>query len=306
MGTPHFASYILEHLVEKNYDVVGVVTVADKPAGRGKKIVQSPVKEIALKHQIPLLQPISLKEDSFINELKSLKADVFVVIAFRMLPKVVWNLPPKGTFNLHASLLPDYRGAAPINWAIIQGETKTGVTTFFIDEKIDTGAIIDQLEVAITHEDTAGSLHDKLRDVGLELVCNTLNAIENGSVQSKQQPEKTSKEAPKLFKDNSKIDWRKSAIEIYNSIRGLNPYPTAWTILNNSDETLVFKIYSASYRIENHQNKIGAITTTKDAIEVAVKDGYLILCEIQLPGKRKMNSKDLLNGFTFSKNAKVS
>ncbi len=306
MGTPHFASYILEHLLSKKYQVVGVVTVADKPAGRGKKLIQSPVKEVALKHQLPLLQPLSLKEESFLTDLKSLNADVFVVIAFRMLPKVVWNLPPKGTFNLHASLLPEYRGAAPINWAIIRGETKTGVTTFFIDEKIDTGSIIDQIEVNITHEDTAGSLHDKLQEVGSELVCNTLNAIENGSVQPKRQPELTFKEAPKLFKDNSKIDWTNSAVEIYNTIRGLNPYPTAWTYLNNRDKNLVLKIYSASYRIENHNKKIGTITTTKESIEVAVKDGYLLLSEIQLPGKRKMNSKDLLNGFTFSENANVS
>lgn len=306
MGTPHFASYILDYLIDHNYTIVGVVTVADKPAGRGKKLTESPVKEVAVKHHIPLLQPTNLKEEEFLKNLEALDADVFVVIAFRMLPQMVWNLPKMGTFNLHASLLPEYRGAAPINWAIINGETRTGVTTFFIDEKIDTGAIIDQVEVPITDSDTAGSLHDKLRDVGALLVASTLDHIQEGTVVPKKQPSTEFKEAPKLFKETCKIDWSQSGLTINNLIRGLNPYPIAWTYLENDSETVVLKIHSSKYLSEAHQEKIGTIKTTKSTLWVAVKDGYISLEEIQLPGKRKMSPKDLLNGYTFSQNANVS
>ena len=233
MGTPGFATASLQVLVEKNYNVVGVITVPDKPAGRGQKLRSSSVKEYAVSQKIPVLQPNNLKDESFLTELKALEADVQVVVAFRMLPEAVWNMPRHGTFNLHASLLPQYRGAAPINWAVINGDIESGVTTFFIEHQIDAGNIIFQEKTKIKVEDNAGDLHDKLMQIGSQLVCKTIDAIGNGTAPNSQQIGKPT-QAPKIFKDTCQIDWNKDIHSIYNHIRGLSPYPGAWTTLGLS------------------------------------------------------------------------
>ncbi|MDB4605289.1 methionyl-tRNA formyltransferase [Flavobacteriaceae bacterium] len=303
MGTPGFAAHILEKLVENGQNIVGVVTVADKPAGRGKKLHESEVKKIALKHQLTLLQPTQLKDPSFIEALKALNAAVFVVVAFRMLPELVWKIPAKGTFNLHASLLPQYRGAAPINWAIINGEKTTGVTTFFIDEKIDTGAIIDQMAISIAESDTAGSLHDKLMILGADLVQKTLVDIENGTIDPKNQAnEAVLKEAPKIFKEDCRIDWTKEGKDIESFIKGMSPYPTAWTHLNQESERIVLKVFEARFLKIIHDSKIGSIIKSKKELKIAVKDGFIELLKIQLPGKRVMNVLEVLNGLQLKEN----
>ena len=243
MGTPEFAVTTLKTLVEHNYNVVGVITAPDKPAGRGQKLHESDVKKYAVAQNLNVLQPTNLKDESFINDLKALKANLQIVVAFRMLPEVVWQMPEYGTFNLHASLLPNYRGAAPIHWAIINGETKTGDTTFFIDEKIDTGAIILQKEADIKNDETVGSLHDKLMNIGSELVIDTVKLIETGEVSTTIQPQTEIKTAYKLNKDNCKIDWNESLDNIYNKIRGLNPFPSAWCYLENGEDTLAVKLF---------------------------------------------------------------
>lgn len=306
MGTPYFAVEILKTLVDNNYKIVGVVTAPDKPAGRGRKLRQSAVKEYATSQQLKVLQPTNLKDQTFTEELKSLKANLQIVVAFRMLPKIVWQMPEYGTFNLHASLLPNYRGAAPINWAIINGETKTGVTTFFIDEKIDTGAMILQDEVEIEVNDTAGILHDKLMATGAKLVIETVELIKNGPIKTKIQSDtKNLKPANKIHKETCKIDWTQSINKIYNLIRGLSPYPAAWTILYNNDEEINIKIYSVNKEEESHKFEIGKLIVEKHNVKIAVKNGYIVLQEIQLPGKRKMSIKDVLNGYDFSKDSKV-
>lgn len=305
MGTPDFAVTILKHLVDKKYNVVGVITATDKPAGRGRKINESAVKTYAKSVQIPILQPKNLKDNDFINQLKDLQPDLQIVVAFRMLPKKVWQIPQKGTFNLHASLLPEYRGAAPIHWAIINGETKTGVTTFFIDEKIDTGEIILQEEIQISETETVGSLHDKLMYLGADLVEKTVDAIENNTVKTTKQPEAEEKSAPKLTPENTRIDWNTSNKEIYNKVRGLNPFPVAWTLLYNNDEEILTKIYAVESKKEEHNFEIGKVISTKKEMKVAVKEGFIHLKEIKLSGKRKMDVQSLLNGFEVSKNAKV-
>ncbi len=252
------------------------------------------------------MQPTNLKSESFTEELKALEANLQIVVAFRMLPKVVWQMPKYGTFNLHASLLPNYRGAAPINWAIINGETKTGVSTFFIDEKIDTGAMILQKEIEITSTETVGELHDKLMHLGSNLVIDTVKIIEQGNVKTIPQPENADiKTAYKLNKDNCLIDWNDSLHHIYNKVRGLNPYPAAWCLLKNGEDELNVKIYQVEKLIENHKLNIGEIVTTKHDIKVAVNKGFIILKEIKLPGKRKMDVKSLLNGYTFETNVKM-
>ncbi len=306
MGTPEFAVGILDAILKKNYEVVGVITAADKPAGRGQKIKYSAVKEYALEHNLRLLQPINLKEETFITELKSLNANLQVVVAFRMLPEVVWKMPKLGTFNLHASLLPNYRGAAPINWAIINGETKTGVTTFFIDDKIDTGAMILNMEIEISPNENAGELHDRLMLFGSEAVVETLSLIEKGNVYTTiQQDSLEIKTAHKLNKQNCKIDWSKSATEIHNLIRGLSPYPTAWSIFKDNVQEWNVKIYEATVIIESHDFKIGKIITSKKEIKVAVKDGFIQILSIQFPGKKKMHVNELLNGIAFSEKAQA-
>ncbi len=305
MGTPDFAVAILKHLVENNYTIAGVITAPDKPAGRGRKINESAVKKYAKSKDLKILQPTNLKNEDFLAELKSLNANLQIVVAFRMLPKVVWQMPELGTFNLHASLLPEYRGAAPIHWSIINGETKTGVTTFFIDDKIDTGEIILQEEVAVQETETVGSLHDKLMHIGASLVSKTVDYIAKGNVVTTKQPDLEEKSAPKLNPKNTKIDWTDSLDNVYNKIRGLNPFPAAWTLIYNNDEEISAKIYDVSKQIESHSFHYGAIVTTKKELKIAVNGGYIIINEIKLSGKKKMDARSLLNGFGFSSDAKM-
>ncbi|ABQ03176.1 methionyl-tRNA formyltransferase [Flavobacterium johnsoniae] len=306
MGTPEFAVGILDTIIKNNYDVVGVITAADKPAGRGQKIKYSAVKEYALANNLTLLQPTNLKDESFLAELKALNANLQIVVAFRMLPKVVWEMPNLGTFNLHASLLPNYRGAAPINWAIINGETKTGVTTFFIDDKIDTGAMILNSEIAIEPAENAGQLHDRLMNLGSTTVIDTLKVIENGNVITTIQEDNNDiKTAYKLNKENCKIDWTKSGDEINNLIRGLSPYPAAWCFLKDKNEELSIKIYEAKLLEEAHSYEAGKLISGKKEIKIAIKNGFIQLLSLQLPGKKRMQVAELLNGITFSDEAKV-
>jgi methionyl-tRNA formyltransferase len=305
MGTPDFAVTILKHLVENNYNIVGVITAPDKPAGRGRKLNESAVKKYALSKELTILQPRNLKNTAFHHELEELKADLQIIVAFRMLPKAVWKMPNLGTFNLHASLLPAYRGAAPIHWAIINGEIKTGVTTFFIDDKIDTGEIILQKEIAVNSDETVGSLHDKLMFLGAELVTKTVDLISEGSITTKKQPELEEKSAPKLNPENTKIDWSDSLNTIYNKIRGLNPFPAAWTSIKNDKEEITAKIYAIRKEINEHHYKVGRIITSKKELKVAVKNGFIIIDEIKVSGKKKMDAKSLLNGYTFSENAEM-
>ena len=306
MGTPEFAVGILDTIIKNNNTIVGVITAADKPAGRGQKIKYSAVKEYALDNNLKLLQPTNLKDESFLEELKALNANLQIVVAFRMLPEVVWKMPKFGTFNLHASLLPNYRGAAPINWAIINGDTKTGVTTFFIDDKIDTGAMILSSETAISPDENAGQLHDRLMQLGSETVLNTLALIEKGNVTTTIQKENPEiKTAYKLNKENCKIDWTKPAIEIFNLIRGLNPYPSAWCFFNDKNKEWNVKIHEAKMILENHNYSIGSLICSKKEMKIATKDGYIQVLNIQFPGKKKMNTAELLNGITFSDEAKA-
>ena len=297
MGTPEFAVESLKKMIDEGFNVVGVITAPDKPAGRGKKIKKSAVKEFAEKKGIKILQPTNLKSEEFLKDLKNLNPDVQVVVAFRMLPKQVWQMPSKGTFNLHASLLPDYRGAAPINWAIMQGETKTGVTTFFIDEKIDTGEIILQKEVPIEKNENASSLHDKLKEVGAELIIDTLNLITSGKVETFPQPQvENPKKAPKLNKENTRIDWTGKGKQIFDFIRGLSMYPGAWTELLVEGEKKKFIIYKAHFRPEDHRENTAQISTTKKQMRIAVKDGYIIPELVKLQGKKTMDIVSFLNG----------
>lgn len=305
-GTPNFAVATLKALIENNKNVVAVVTAPDKPAGRGRSLKQSAVKEYAVAQKLTVLQPTNLKSEDFQSNLKDLQPDLQIVVAFRMLPESVWSLSKKGTFNLHASLLPQYRGAAPINWAIINGETKTGVTTFFIDDKIDTGEIILQKEVIIDPQQNAGELHDHLMNTGSELVLETIDLIEKIKVNPfKQTTKEPLKTAYKLQHDNTKIDWNKPVDEIHNLVRGLSPYPAAWCYLENDEEEIKIKIYKTTKEKITHQETAGSIFTTKKEIKVAAIDGYIGVEEIQLPGKKNMPAKALLNGFKFAPNSKM-
>lgn len=306
MGTPEFAVGILDTIIKNKYEIVGVITAADKPAGRGQKIKYSAVKEYALENQLPLLQPTNLKDEEFLAELKALNANLQIVVAFRMLPKAVWEMPKLGTFNLHASLLPNYRGAAPINWAIINGETKTGVTTFFIDDKIDTGAMILSSEIEISSEEHAGHLHDRLMVLGSETVLKTLALIENGPVETTiQKDHEHLKTAYKLNKENCKIDWNQSAQQIHNLIRGLSPYPGSWCYFKDKEQEWNVKIDQAKIHFEKHHEPIGKVIASKKELKIAVKDGFIEILNLQFPGKKKMSTAELLNGITFSENATV-
>lgn len=306
MGTPEFAVGILDAIIKNNYEVVGVITAVDKPAGRGQKIKFSAVKEYAVTNSLKLLQPNNLKSEDFLSDLKSLNANLQIVVAFRMLPKLVWEMPLLGTFNLHASLLPNYRGAAPINWAIINGETKTGVTTFFIDDKIDTGEMIMSNDIEISNDENAGNLHDRLMVLGSETVLQTLALIEAGNIKTTVQKDNaTIKTAYKLDKENCKIDWEKSAFEIHNLIRGLSPYPSAWCSFKDKDQEWNAKIYESEINIEKHDFKIGKIIATKKEIKIAVKDGFISILSLQFPGKKRMTTSELLNGISFSEKASV-
>lgn len=303
MGTPDFAVESLRILVENNYNVVGIITSPDKPAGRGQKVMQSAVKKYAVENKLNVLQPTNLKSEDFINELKSLNANLQIVVAFRMLPEVVWSMPVLGTFNLHASLLPQYRGAAPINWAIINGEKETGVTTFFLQHKIDTGNIIAQEKVTIGENETAGELHDKLMEIGSQLVLKTVRDIENENVNPQPQNENQElKEAFKIFKPFCKINWAKSINEIHNHIRGLSPYPTAWTEFKNkeTDKIISCKVFKSRKIKEKHNLSVGEIVTSKTELKIAVNDGFISISELQLAGKKRMNIVALLNGFDFN------
>lgn len=300
MGTPDFASGILKAILEsEKHDVCAVVTAIDKPAGRGMQTMKSSVKQLAEKHQLTLLQPEKLKDPAFVECLESLHADLFVVVAFRMLPEVVWKIPPKGTINLHASLLPHYRGAAPINWAIINGETKTGVTTFFINEKIDEGNIILSEKTNILPDDNAGSLHDKLLHLGAKVLLNTLEQIENNTYkEQKQILSPHLKLAPKIFKKDCLINWNLTATAIHNLIRGLSPYPTAYTLFadKNKHENII-KIFKSSTNLASHHLPPGLIETdNKQYLRIACKDGFIYVEELQMSGKKRMDIKEFLLG----------
>lgn len=301
MGTPGFAVGILDKLLTEKQNIVGVVTVADKPAGRGQQVSESAVKQYAVQHDLPVLQPVSLKDENFIAQLKEFDADLFVVVAFRMLPELVWNMPPKGTINLHASLLPYYRGAAPINWAIINGESKTGVTTFFIEQEIDTGLVIEQESVEIAPNETAGELHDRLLNLGRELVYSSVQKIENGTVSRTPQEQLAGSEelpaAPKIFKAMCAVDWNKTAQEVHNHCRGLSPYPTAWTSISddkgNARTIKIFKTELTSQKVSDPKK----VLTSKTELLLPCSDYYLQVLELQPEGKRRMQTKEFLAGY---------
>ncbi len=304
MGTPDFAVESLRALVEGGYNVVGVITMPDKPVGRHGSVLQpSPVKKYALSQNLPVLQPEKLKDEAFIAELRALNADLQIVVAFRMLPEVVWDMPRFGTFNLHASLLPQYRGAAPINWAVINGDTETGVTTFFLTHEIDTGKIIRQKHLPIADTDNVGVVHDALMTIGAGLVTETVDLLLAGKVDAIPQEEffKDAAElrpAPKIFKDTCRINWGQPLKKIYDFIRGLSPYPAAWTDLVAPDGSrLALKVYETEKHPASHNHATGTILTdAKSYIDVAVKDGYIRLLSLQLAGKKRMGVKDFLNG----------
>jgi len=313
MGTPAFAVESLRALVENGYHVVGVITMPDKPVGRGYQLQPSAVKQYALEKGLTVLQPVKMKEEAFLEQLSALKADLQIVVAFRMLPEVVWSMPPKGTFNLHSSLLPQYRGAAPINWAIINGEKETGVTTFFLSHEIDTGRIIFQEKTKISDSDNAETLHDRLMVMGARLVIQTVDAILSDTVESVPQdacmviPSEL-KPAPKIFKETCRIVWEKTAPEIHNFIRGLSPYPAAWTELplGANEEPLRFKLF-ASELIDDQAEELPAgilRTDNRTYLDVAVKNGFIRITDIQLSGKKRMKTIDFLNGYSFPEDAR--
>ena len=298
MGTPDFAVEPLKTLVEAGKDVVAVVTMPDKPAGSGHKLQFSPVKEYALKAGIPVLQPENLKSPDFLQELASYNADLQIVVAFRMLPEAVWSMPKYGTFNLHASLLPRYRGAAPINWAVINGDKETGITTFFLKHEIDTGNIILQEKVAIDEEDNAGDVHDKLMYLGADLVLKTLKMIEEDNVITRPQDDAQASPAPKIFKDTAKLDFDKYAADIRNLVRGMAPYPAAWfnIKLQDGNESMM-KIFKVLTEEKNHNYSVGTILTDgKKMLKIACKDGFINLLEVQMAGKKRMAAEDLMRG----------
>ena len=305
MGTPDFAVESLRALVEGGYNVVGVVTMPDKPMGRHGSVLQaSAVKEYALLQNLPVLQPEKLRDEGFLDELRALRADLQIVVAFRMLPEVVWSMPRMGTFNLHASLLPQYRGAAPINWAVINGETQTGVTTFFLSHEIDTGKIILQRSLPILDTDDVGKVHDSLMVMGADLVKETVNLLLEGKAEAIPQEafikdDVLLRPAPKIFKDTCRIDWSMPLKRIYDFVRGLSPYPAAWTeIVSPQGTRVTLKIYETEKRPAKHSHKAGTILTdAKSYVDVAVEDGYIRLLSLQLAGKKRMGVKDFLNGF---------
>jgi methionyl-tRNA formyltransferase len=300
MGTPDFAVASLEALIQSGEQVVAVVTVPDKPAGRGQKIHESAVKIFATQHNIPVLQPVKLRDEAFLDELKSFQADLQVVVAFRMLPEIVWNMPKFGTINVHASLLPQYRGAAPINHAIINGEKESGVTTFLLQHEIDTGNILLSKKVAIKETDNAGDLHDNLMVAGAETLLQTIQQLKAGTLQPKPQEvlltTEPLKHAPKIFKEDCKINWDQPTTQVYNFIRGLSPYPTAFTLLNDK----VLKIYSTEKELVKTATIPGTIETDKKSfLKIAAQDGYIVISDLQLEGKKRMNVVDFLKGYRF-------
>jgi len=312
MGTPEFAVSSLEILIKSGFDVVAVITAPDKPAGRGQKIKQSAVKEFAIKQQIKTLQPTNLKDSIFISELKALKADLQIVVAFRMLPEIIWDMPKLGTYNLHASLLPKYRGAAPINWAIINNERETGVTTFKIKQAIDTGNILYREKINLNSDITAGELHDQLMKIGAELLLKTVveinkNLIEGTELNFISQNDENTYHAPKITKELCKINWNKSGDEIYNLIRGLSPYPTAMAYLNNGDDKpSIIKIYNSSFKIIEHNYDNGLlITDNKTFLNVYCKNGIIQINDLQIEGKKRLLIADFLRGIKLKTGAKL-
>ena len=305
LGTPEFAVESLDKIVENGYNVVAVVTMPDKPAGRGHNLLQSPVKQYAVSKNIPVLQPVNLKDEAFVEQLRSYGADLFVVIAFRMLPKVVWQMPRLGTFNLHASLLPDYRGAAPINWAVINGDTKTGVTTFFLKHEIDTGDVIDRMSVEINPKDNVGDVHDRLMSLGADLTLKTLGKILDGTLETKPQSAfadecQSPRPAPKIFKETCHVDWNRSVVDVHNLVRGLSPYPAAWSIIED-DGPLTgrqVKIFETQIDSSSSTNLIPGrmIVIGKDKIAVDCSDGRLLIKKLQLQGKKAMPADEFLRG----------
>lgn len=299
MGTPEFAVEPLKRLVEEGYHVVGVVTMPDKPAGRGQHVQESPVKKYALQEDIPLLQPEKLRDEDFLVQLKMWQADIQIVVAFRMLPEVVWNMPRLGTFNLHASLLPQYRGAAPINWAIINGEKETGVTTFFLKHEIDTGNIILQRSTPIADEDNVGTLYDRLMNMGADLVVETMERITMGDVSTMPQDDSVATNpAPKIFKENCKINWHTPAVQLHNLVRGLSPYPAAFTeVKNDKDQVLSLKLLETEVLDETVAEVPGTLLSDgKNQLKFATSQGYLLVKRLQLAGKKAMTTQELLRG----------
>lgn len=300
MGTPDFAVRILGELVDQQFNIVGVITAPDKPAGRGQQINESAVKKFAFQKELNILQPTNLKDEQFINELQNLNADLFVVVAFRMLPEIVWAMPPKGTINLHASLLPNYRGAAPINWAIINGEKETGVTTFFIEKEIDTGKVIERATIEIDENETVGELHDRLMELGAKVTSSTIHKIMEGNIDGIDQLKLTDgqeKHAPKIFKTDCEINWQSTAQTVHDFIRGLSPYPAAWCRLFNrvKGEEKTFKIFK-SEKTERAVGNSKSLIEEKEGILFPCSDFYLSVTELQLEGKRRMNYKEFLAG----------
>ena len=298
MGTPDFAVASLEAVHQAGYNIKAVVTVPDRQSGRGQKINFSPVKDYALRHNLPLLQPEKLRDEAFLATLRSLNADLFIVVAFRMLPKVVWDMPKMGTFNLHASLLPDYRGAAPINWAVINGEKESGVTTFMLNERIDEGGILLQEKTPITPDDNAGTLHDRLMMIGKDLVLRTVEGLANGTLIPRPQPIVSNpKNAPKIFKDDCRIDWNKTGEEIVNFVRGMSPYPAAFMELEYPNgETMPFKIFDVTFEKGTSNADFGIITDQKKYLKIAVNGGFIAINSLQMGGKRKNSTENFLIG----------
>ncbi len=308
LGTPEFAVESLDRLVKGGYNVVGVITMPDKTGGRGNKVIQSAVKQYAVAHGLPLLQPVSLKNEMFIEQLRALKADLQIVIAFRMLPKVVWEMPPLGTFNLHASLLPKYRGAAPINRAVMNGETETGVTTFLLKHEIDTGDVLQQVRIPIALTDNVETVHDRLMMLGADLVIETVEGFLNGTIKPIPQDKMLTAgveptPAPKIFKEDCHIDWTKPSIDIYNLIRGLSPYPAAWsTFVDGAQKQIQFKVYETSLPSDDKvDQEAGSIIATKHALRIVCGDGKTLeIKQVQLAGKKRMSADELMRGFKMT------
>ncbi|MDW9380102.1 methionyl-tRNA formyltransferase [Chryseobacterium sp. JV558] len=298
LGTPEFAKTSLEAIHQSHHQVVGVVTVADKASGRGQKIHQSPVKVYAEENNIPVFQPEKLRNPDFLEEVRKLDADVFIVVAFRMMPKVLFEMPKMGTFNLHASLLPDYRGAAPINYAVINGEEKSGATTFFINEKIDEGNILLQQEMEILPDENAGSLHDRLMEMGSGLVVKTLDGLAENAIEEKPQPQvEHPKNAYKIFKEDTRIKWDQSSKTIHQFILGMSPYPAAFTTLKIENEEKGLKIFGGKFGLSDHGKPAGTLDISKNEFKIYTQDGVYYPLELQLEGKKRMTVKDFLNGF---------
>ena len=306
-GTPEFAAKSLEVIHQSKHEVVGVVTVADKPSGRGQKLTESPVKKYAVENNLSVFQPEKLRNPEFLDEVRQLDADVFVVVAFRMMPKVLFEMPKIGTFNLHASLLPDYRGAAPINFAIINGEEKTGATTFFINEKIDEGNILLQEELPILPDENAGGLHDRLMEMGAKLVVKTLDGLAENAIAEKPQPQIAEpKNAFKIFKEDTRINWNQETIKVHNYIRGMSPYPCAFTTLKIGNETKGLKIFAGAFAVSEHLKTSGTLEIAKNIFKIYTKDGFYLPVEVQLEGKKRMHVKDFLNGFHSFENIVIA